>query len=146
MPFLTIAYVNLFGQIGFKTDKVLALSDFIKHYNVDIINCQEDNVDTDTFNVSDFICSNYDIIPNNAISKYGTCSLVSNNLSYNNVRFDTDRRAISFDLPDLYMNNGNIYLPSGNDSMTKQKREEYSSRILPNIFLDHLPNFMIGGD
>ena len=92
--------------MGLKTDKILALSDFIKHYTIDIINCQEANVESDTFDFSDFISSNYNIISNNAISKYGTCSLVSNNLSYNNVRVDTEGQAISFDLPDLFLTNG----------------------------------------
>ena len=42
-------------------------------------------------------------------------NMVSNNLSYNNVRFVTEGRTISFDLPDLALTNVNVYLPSGND-------------------------------
>ena len=67
MPYLTIAYINLYGQSGMKVDKILSLSDFIKHYKLDIINCQEANVETDTFDNSEFISSNYNIISNNAL-------------------------------------------------------------------------------
>ena len=90
-----------------------------------------------SFDSAEFISANYDIIRNNAISKYGTCCFVSNDLSYNNVRFDTEGRAISFDIPELSLTNGNVYLPLGNDPVAKNKREEYCSQ---SSVLQYLPS------
>ena len=77
---LTISYINIRGQTGFNLDKQFQIEDFIKAKNCDILHLQEVNVDSDTFSECNFIESNYSIITNNAQNKYGTASLVKNDL------------------------------------------------------------------
>ena len=69
---LTIAYLNSHGQTGMPINKQKQVEDFLRRKNIDILNIQEINVEEDTFSQCHFISSNYQIIRNNAINKYGT--------------------------------------------------------------------------
>ena len=77
---LTLAYINLRGQTGLEVSKQVQIERFLQTYNIDILHCQEANIIDSTFEACNFINSSYGIITNNATNKYGTCSLVSNNL------------------------------------------------------------------
>ena len=77
---LSISYVNIRGQKGFHLDKQLQLEDFIKRNNCDIIHLQEAHIEENTFSECNFIESNFSVLINNAENKYGTASLVKNDL------------------------------------------------------------------
>jgi len=77
---LTIASLNICGQSGLNLIKQKQIQDFIQLYNVDILACQEINIDDTTFSQCPNISSNFTIISNNAINKYGTCLLITNSL------------------------------------------------------------------
>ena len=91
---LTISYLNIKGQTGFKVDKQFQVEDFLKQSKSDILHLQEVNIDDDTFEQCNFIKSNFSVISNNAGNKYGTASLVKNGLEYQNILFDTNGRII----------------------------------------------------
>ena len=110
------------------------------------MNLQETQIDPESFNNCEHIISNFNMLINNAQSKYGTCSLIFSNIQHDNMRYDTAGRVIVIDLPDFQYTTGNVYLPCGIDQTARQKREEYSSLILPNLLLDRLPNGIVGGD
>ena len=118
--FIKIAYMNIHGQTGLDDCKQVQIENFIKSYKIDILNCQEINIDEDSFKNCSFIASSYKSIINNAQNKYGTCCFVSNDLDFENVKVDTNGRIIAFDIG----NNTfcNVYLPSGTDSATKKER------------------------
>ena len=50
---------------------------------------QEVHIDKDTFSECKFLSSNFIILPNNAENKYGTATLVRNDLTVENVMCDT---------------------------------------------------------
>ena len=75
-----VGFINLWGQKGLKNEWPRMLEDWLKNTNLDIAMCQERNITDTTFNNCSFINKNYSVITNNAISKYGTCCLVSNSL------------------------------------------------------------------
>ena len=144
--YLNLGFINTFGQSGLKPDKIQRISEITKEYKLDIIHLQETHTQSDSFQGDEFLNNNYNVISNNAQSKYGTCSLVSSSLNYDNIRFDDSGRIIVFDIPDLQLTTGNIYLPCGTDLPAKNRREDYCSRILPNLLLDKLQHGVIGGD
>ena len=74
---LTISYINIRGQTGLNYSKQVQIESFIRTYKPDILHLQEINVTSDTFEKCEMINSNYNIISNNAVNKYGTASLVS---------------------------------------------------------------------
>ena len=78
---ITVAYMNIRGQTGLDLAKQVQIENFLKTYKVDILNCQEININEDTFSHNSFISSSYDIVSNNATNKYGTCCIVSNNFN-----------------------------------------------------------------
>lgn len=82
---LTIASLNICGQSGLNKIKQVQIQDFISQHQLDILVCQEINIDDETFSDCHNISSNFIVIPNNAINKYGTAVLVSNSLLYENV-------------------------------------------------------------
>ena len=82
---LTIAYLNIHGQSGLKLEKQVQIEDFLKTNNVDILHCQEINIDEETFSTCDFISSSYNIVANNSSTKYGTASLVKNEFGIENI-------------------------------------------------------------
>ena len=105
--------MNIRGQTGLDSTKQLQIEHFLKFYDIDILNCQEINIDSDSFNVCNYITSSYEIIHNNASNRYGTCSLVACHFNVDNILCDTNGRAIFFDIAETTF--GNVYLPCGNE-------------------------------
>ena len=83
---------------------------------------------------------------NNSPTQFGTCSLISTAILYDNVKFDHAGRAIIFDLPELENTVGNIYLQCGADRDSRNSREEYGSRFFPELLTERRQNIVIGGD
>ena len=140
---ITLAYMNIRGQTGLDEIKQVQIENFIKSYNIDILNCQEINISEDSFSNCDYITSSYDIITNNAQNKYGTCCIVSNNLNSENIKFDTNGRVIAFDIDNITF--CNVYLPSGTEQSMKNLRENYSAEILPQILINAKDIGVVGG-
>ena len=59
---------------------------------------QETDVDENAFEHCSFIRNNFNIIPNNSLTGYGTASLVKNTLTVGNIKVDTEGRIIVFDI------------------------------------------------
>ena len=89
---LTIAYINIHGQTKLSNAKELQIEDFLKYNKIDVAHLQESEINEETFAECKFISSSFNIISNNAENKYGTATLVKNELCYENVRFDTSGR------------------------------------------------------
>ena len=123
--------MNIRGQTGLNVTKQVQIEQFLKTYNIDLLNCQEINIDSDSFQDCHFINSTYSIISNNASNKYGTCSFVSSDLQPDNIKFDTNGRAILFNIDNVTF--GNVYLPSGNDPSIRNSRENYAAEIIPKL-------------
>ena len=132
--YLTLAYMNIRGQTGLTEVKQVQIEHFLKFYKVDVLNCQEINVDNDSFKTCNFISSGYEIIPNNASNKYGTCCLVANHLHVENLKYDTNGRLIIFDIGKTTI--GNVYLPSGNDPIIKNNRKRYLAETIPQLLIN----------
>ena len=103
-------------QSGLNVAKQLLTQDFIQRNNNDILHCQEINIEDDSFESCEYINSNFSIVPNNALNKFGTATLVKNNLKVENVQRDTEGRGIKLDIGDLTI--GNFYLHSGTDALS----------------------------
>ena len=84
------------------------------------------------------------IITNNSENKYGTASLVKNDLTIENVMYDTGGRVIVFEISGVTF--GNLYLPSGTDSASRSSREKYAAEIIPPILVNRQSSGCIGGD
>ena len=91
---IRILYINTYGQTKFTVQKQLQIEELIKLYNCDIVHLQETHFDDETFKHCPFIRNNYLVIPNNRLSKYGTASLIRNDLNVENVCFDANGRII----------------------------------------------------
>ena len=141
---LTLAYMNIRGQTGLDEAKQLQIESFLKSNRIDILNCQEINIEANSFNNDDFISSSYEIITNNARNKYGTCCMISNDLLYENVKVDTNGRIIAFNIGNITF--CNVYLPSGNDPLMRSSRENYAAEIIPQILINCKDIGCIGGD
>ena len=141
---LNIAFMNTRGQTGLDLTKQAQIESFLKFHRIDILNCQETNVSEDTFSQSHSMTSSYEIISNNAINKYGTSCLISNNFTPKNIKMDTEGRIIKFDIENITF--CNVYLPSGNDASTNLKRENYIAETLPALLLNSQNIGLIGGD
>ena len=141
---INIAYMNIHGQTGLDIVKQVQIENFIRNHKIDILNCQEINISADSFENCDLVNSSYSIISNNASNKYGTCCFVSNTLQPENIKFDTSGRVIVFNLGNITF--GNVYLPSGNDPVMRNCRENYSAEILPQLLLNCKASGCIGGD
>ena len=74
----------------------MQIEDFLHDYDIDILHCQEINIDDDTFNDCNLITSSYNIISNNSTNKYGTASLVKNEYCVENIVMDTTGRIITW--------------------------------------------------
>ena len=144
--FLQMGFINLWGQKGFKKELPKMLEDWIRNTNLNIAICQEAHITDETFENCSFINENYSIIMNNSLTKYGTCCLVSNSLEVENIRMDNAGRVITFDIPDLQLTAGNVYYPCRLDRETKNNREDYSAKILPEILVNRLQYGFVGGD
>ena len=79
---LTISYLNIRGQTGFKLDKQFQVEEFLKQSKSDILHLQEIHMEDDSFEQCNYIKSSFSVISNNAVNKYGTASLVKNDLEY----------------------------------------------------------------
>ena len=86
---MTIAYLNILGQTGLNISKQNQIEEFLKKNNIDILNCQETNIEEDSFSQCPYIISNYYILQNNTLNKYGTAVLVKNCLNAENIKNDT---------------------------------------------------------
>ena len=73
---MKVGFMNIKGQSKLKPDKQMQIENFLKCYQCDILNLQETDINSESFTASDYICSNYNIIPNNAPNGYGTSCLV----------------------------------------------------------------------
>ena len=144
MNSLKIVSLNCRGQTKMNLAKQLQIQDFLKVYNIDILMCQETSVDDDTFNLCDFIKSNFTIIINNSHNEYGTCCLIKNSFKIGDVSFDTEGRIIIFNLADFTF--VNVYLPSGTDAITRSKREKIISESLPNLLINRKREGILLGD
>ena len=141
---LTIAYLNCHGQTKLTKVKQAQIEDFVKKQKVDILHCQEINIDQDSFNSCYFISSNFTIYSNNSLNGYGTSSLVHNDLNVENIKVDTEGRAIIFNIGNITF--GNMYLKAGTDNDSRTSREQYCSEILPQLFLNVKESGTVGGD
>ena len=141
---LTIAYLNCHGQTKLDQIKQAQIEDFVKKCKIDILHCQEINIDENSFSSCYFMLSNFTIYSNNSINGYGTSSFVHNDLNVENVKVDTEGRAIIFNVGDLTF--GNIYLKSGTDNDSRSSREQYCSETLPQLFVNIKESGTIGGD
>ena len=120
--------------------------DFIKTYGIDIVNLQETYITENTFSECEFIAQNFDVVYNNAASQFGTCIQISSAIKHENVKMDNYGRVIIYDLPDLNITGGNVYLQSGSSSEDKKCRENYAGMILPQLLLERKENLFCGGD
>ena len=141
---VTLAYLNIRGQTGLNYSKQKQIEHFLMKYDIDILNCQEINIEEDSFKQSNFIDSNYNIIQNNALNKYGTAVIAKNEFNIENIKTDTLGRAIVFDINNLTF--GNIYLHSGTDGLSRSQREKFVSETLPQLLVNRKDSGEIGGD
>ena len=86
----------------------------------------------------------FNIYSNNAINKYGTASFVKNDFRVENIKMDTEGRALIFDINKTTF--GNIYLHSGTDAVARGNRERFCSEIIPQLLVNRQDYGSIGGD
>ena len=141
---IVVAYLNIHGQTGLSFSKQKQIEDFIKANDIDILNCQEINIEENSFKVSPFITSSFNILQNNAINKYGTAVLVKNEFKVENIKTDISGRGIVFDIGSFTF--GNFYLPSGTDGQTRGQRENFVSETIPQLLMNRKDSGEFGGD
>ena len=142
---LIVATLNIRGQSGLDITKQKQIEDFIKLHKIDILHCQEIEIDESSFESCHLLATNFQIIQNNSpINRYGTASLVRNDLIIENVNLDTNGRAISFDIENVTF--CNLYLHSGNDRIMRNNRETYLAETIPQLLINAKPNGCISGD
>ena len=66
---INLAYMNVQGQTGLNISKQVQIENFLRNQKIYILNCQEINVSSDSFENCDFINSSYNIITNNASNR-----------------------------------------------------------------------------
>ena len=131
MYILRVATLNCQGQSGITPTKALYINDMLKRSNIDILHLQETYINEETFEHCSLIESNYNVVKNNAINNYGTASLVKNNLTIKELRYDTEGRIIMFEIKKFLF--ANIYPKSGTDTVSRQHRENMFSTVVPNM-------------
>jgi exonuclease III len=141
---IRIAFINIHGQSGLTYSKEKQIEDFVQRNNVDILHCQEINIDENSFSCCNFISANYHILSNNAINKYGTATIIRNSFTAENVRMDTIGRAIFFNIDNLTL--GNVYLHPGTDSNSRGAREKFCAETIPQLLVNHKSMGVWGGD
>ena len=144
--YLTVGSLNIRGQLTFGHSRILQLEDFVKQYNIDVLNLQETDFKEDVFQDNDFLFSNYQLIINNSPKGFGTATLLKNDLEFDNVKMDTCGRLISYDLTDIDITGCNIYLQCGITKEHRESRDLYSSKIIPEIFHNRKHSSFITGD
>ena len=142
--FLSIGFLNTRGQTGLTIAKQNQIEAFLIKEKIEILNLQEIHISEDSFSTCSTICSSFNILSNNSMSKYGTASIISSDLQPDNIRLDSSGRAIIFDIGPLTL--GNLYLPSGTDGASKSSRENYFSETIPQLLIDRQDMGLIGGD
>ena len=120
------------------------IEDFIRRNKVDVLHCQEINIDEDSFSQCNFITSNFSVLQNNALNKYGTATLIRNVFTPENVRMDTSGRAIFFNIENITL--GNVYIHSGTDGLSRGARENYCSETIPQLLMNRKDSGCWGGD
>ena len=95
---LNIAFINIKVQTGLPLSKQVQIEDFIRNNRIDILHLQESNINDETFSNCSFISSGYNLIVNNSRNKYGTASLVKNELEIENIAMDSEGRIIIFEV------------------------------------------------
>ena len=141
---LSVGFMNIRGQTGLTDAKQRQIEHFLLREKLDVLNIQEININSDSFSNCRQISSSFSIISNNAPSKYGTASIIKTELDLKNITMDTNGRVILFDIADLTI--GNMYLPSGTDSLSRSNRENYFSETIPKMLVNRLTTGCIGGD
>ena len=141
---LTVGFMNIRGQTGLSRAKQVQIESFLTTQRLDVLHLQEIHIGEDSFSNCDQICSSYNIISNNAASKYGTASIVKSDLIPENILMDTKGRAIVFNIDNLTLSN--LYLPSGTDASSRAQRENYFSETIPQLLLNRLDAGLVGGD
>ena len=141
---LKIGYMNIKGQSMLGPSKQNQIQDFLKKYNIDILHCQEINIEENSFSQCNYVAANFNIYSNNAINKYGTASFVKNDFKVENIKMDTEGRAILFDINKITF--GNVYLHSGTDAVSRGNRERFCSEIIPQLLVNRQDYGNIGGD
>ena len=136
--------MNIRGQTGLTRAKQVQIETFLTTNNLDVLHLQEINIVEDSFSNCETICSSFNILSNNAASKYGTASLIKTDLISENILMDIEGRAIVFNIGSLTC--ANLYLPSGTDGAYRNKRENFFSETIPQLLLNRLDNGLIGGD
>ena len=131
---LSVGFLNIYGQTNFNQAKVNQIEFLVKTNKIDILHLQETNIVEETFENSNYLKNNYQILFQNNESGFGVCSLINNELETKNVLLHPSGRLISFDVEDFTMIN--VYLQSGNNQIARNQREEFSGKILPNILLN----------
>ena len=139
---MKVAFINTYGQSGLSSQKLLELENFIEYNRLDIVCLQETDIQENTFSGCS-ILNRFIPVINNSKSGYGTCTLIRNNFTYENVIKDSEGRLISVDVENMSL--VNVYLHSGTDQSSKNEREDYISNI-PNILLYKKRDGLFGGD
>ena len=142
---INVCVMNIRAQTGLNYAKQRQIEDFVRSNRIDILHLQESHVEEDTFLDCNYISANYDIIANNSLNKFGTASLVKCDLEVKNVNMDQGGRVIIFDVGE-HFTCGNFYLPCGSDRISRGKRENYCSEIIPNLLVNHKGIGICGGD
>ena len=82
----TIFYLNTYGQTKFTTEKQKQIQDLFSFYQCDLIHLQETDINDSDFENCHFLRNNFNILVNNSMTKYGTCSLIKDNYACENVK------------------------------------------------------------
>ena len=141
---LKILYLNTYGQTKFTSEKQLQVQDMIIHLCCDIIHLQETDCNEASFQHCSFIQNNFTLITNNSATKFGTSSLIKNNLCLENIAFDTEGRVILFYISGITF--CNIYLQAGTEALSRSAREQYCGEIIPNLMVNRVMSSVAGGD
>ena len=136
--------MNCQGQTKLKLPKQLFIQNHLKTNIIDVLLCQETQVDNNIFNNCEFILNNYNIIKNNAENEYETLILIKNTIQVSDVAFDTEGRVIVLNSGNLTIIN--VYPKAGTDAESRRQREELFSNTVPNMRKYKKPNLPIGGD
>ena len=141
---LVVGFLNIRGQSKLYIEKQIQIEEFLKRNKCDILHLQECNIEQETFSNCRFISSNFNILQNNSITLYGTASLVKNDLLVENIRCDSEGRALIFDVSDMTF--ANLYFHSGTDAIARSGREKICSEVLPNLFINSKETGCADGD
>ena len=144
MEHIKVLSLNCRGQTRFSVSKQQQIQDIVKTHHIDILLCQETSLDQDSFNVCEFILTNFTKIINNAHNEFGTSCLVKNSFLIEDIYKDSEGRIIMFNVGDITF--VNVYLPSGTDAVSRNKREKMLASTLPNLLINRKCSGIIGVD